>query len=76
MIHIRDEETDRIVRDLALRLGVSITEAVKIACTATLNANRDQGSLWDRTADLRGQIAQFPSTGETADKKFYDDLND
>lgn len=74
MIHIRDEETDRIVRDLAQHLGVSITEAVRIACAAALS--RDQGSLWDRTADLREKVSQFPSTGEPADKKFFDDLND
>lgn len=76
MIHIRDDETDRIVRDLAQRLGVSITEVVKLACTAALSAANQQGSLWDRTADLRGGIGQFPSTGKPADKQFFDDLND
>jgi len=74
MIHIRDEETDRIVRDLALRLGISITEAVKVACTAALTASRNLESLWIRTADLRDAVRQFPLSGEVADKKFFDDL--
>lgn len=73
MIHIRDEETDRIVRDLARRLGVSITEAVKIGCTIALSTAR-QGLLWDRTADLRRQISEFPQSGKVADKKYFDDL--
>jgi hypothetical protein len=33
MLHIRDKETSRIVRKLAARKGITLTEAVKLAAS-------------------------------------------
>jgi antitoxin VapB len=74
VLHVRDAKTDALVRELARRRGVSITEAVREAVEDALSREEASMSLWERTADIRMRIANYPSTGETADKAFYDGL--
>ncbi|MEX0407220.1 type II toxin-antitoxin system VapB family antitoxin [Aquibium sp. LZ166] len=74
ILHVRDAETDALVRELARRRGISITDAVREAVEEALSREEAPSSLWDRTADIRERIASYPSTGETADKVFYDTL--
>jgi antitoxin VapB len=31
--------------------------------------------LWERTADIRAEIASWPATGLKADKAFFDELS-
>lgn len=75
VLHVRDEETDRLVRKLAQKRGVTITEAVRDAVTEALAAEDHVQSLWERTASVRGRLAATPKTGLVADKQFYDDLS-
>jgi antitoxin VapB len=72
--HIRDAETDTVVRELAARRGIGITEAVREAVKEALAKDEQSLSLWERTADIRERIARYPDTGEKADKAFFDDL--
>lgn len=72
--HVRDEETDTLVRELARKRGCGLTEAVKLAVSAELK--RDEPSLRDKLRALQDEIASYPSTGLGADKTFYDWLND
>ena len=72
--HIRDPETDRLVRRLAKQKGVGITEAVREAAENELERESHKLSLWDRTADIRARIASYPDTGLKADKAFFDEL--
>lgn len=72
--HIRDPETDALVRLLAKRKGVGITEAVREAAERELAREGEKLSLWERTADLRAEVASYPKTGLKADKAFFDDM--
>lgn len=72
--HIRDPETDALVRELARRRGVGLTEAVREAVRRELEREGKKPSLWERTADIRAEIASWPDTGLKADKAFFDSL--
>jgi antitoxin VapB len=74
-LHIRDEETDRLVRTLAQRKRIPLTEAVKLAVGNELRREDEKLSLWERLKPLRDRIAESPSTGLEADKAFYDELS-
>ena len=74
--HVRDPKTDAVVRELAKRKGVGITEAILEAAQRELEREEKKLSLWDRTADLRAEVASWPKTGLEADKAFFDSLSD
>lgn len=71
-LHIRDPETDRLVRDLAEIKGIGITEAVKLAVENELR----RAPLRERIRPIQARIKAAGSTGLKADKAFYDSLND
>jgi antitoxin VapB len=74
VIHVKDEETDALVRKLARQRGIGITAAIKEAVQEALVADTPTTSLWERTADLREQLSSYSKTGEVADKKFFDEM--
>jgi antitoxin VapB len=73
--HVRDPKTDELVRKLAKRKGVGLTEAIREAAQHELEREEQKLSLWERTADIRARIASYPDTGLKADKAFYDSLS-
>ncbi|HWT30773.1 MAG TPA: type II toxin-antitoxin system VapB family antitoxin [Propylenella sp.] len=73
--HVRDPETNALVRELARRKGVGITDAIREAARNELERENQKLSLWERTADLRAEIASWPKTGLKADKAFFDSLS-
>jgi len=76
IIHVRDADTDELVRKLARSRGISITEAIREAVEQALESDeRSRIPLWDRMSDLRAKIESYPLTGERADKAFYDSLS-
>jgi antitoxin VapB len=75
-IHVRDPKTDELIRRLAKRRGIGITDAIREAVENELEREEKKLSLWERTADLRAEIASWPKTGLKADKAFYDSLSD
>ncbi|WP_375454093.1 type II toxin-antitoxin system VapB family antitoxin [uncultured Methylobacterium sp.] len=75
-LHIRDAEADRLVRALAERKGIALTEAIKLAVRNELRREEDKPSLWERLKPLHERVAARPATGLVADKAFYDSLND
>ncbi len=75
-LHIRDAETDRLVRTLADRKGIALTEAVTLAVRNELRKIDEAPSLWERLKPLHDRVAAWPSTGLEADKAFFDSLND
>ncbi len=75
VLHVRDETTDELVRRLAQRRGISLTEAVREAVAEALATDERKASLWERTADIRAKVAAMPPTGFTADKAFFDSLS-
>lgn len=75
-LHIRDAEADRLVRTLAERKGIALTEAIKLAVRNELRREDEKPSLWARLKPLHERVAARPVTGLIADKSFYDSLND
>jgi antitoxin VapB len=73
--HIRDKETDALVRLVAKCEGVGLTEAVKRAARARLAGLHPRRPLHQRIREIVEPLQAFPETGLKADKKFYDDLS-
>ncbi|MGO4124630.1 type II toxin-antitoxin system VapB family antitoxin [Inquilinus sp. YAF38] len=75
-LSIRDELTDRLVRKLAKRKGLGLTEAVRLAVENELRREDEAVPLRERLRPLQHRIAARPATGLEADKAFYDELSD
>jgi antitoxin VapB len=73
--HIRDLETDTMVRELARKHGIGLTEAVRLAVRRELEREARAVPLRERIASLRREVMQRPGTGLEADKAFFDDLS-
>jgi len=73
--HVRDDETDKLVRALARRKGIGLTEAVKLAVRNELANEEDRPPLRERLRAIAREIAALPDTGLKADKAFYDELS-
>ena len=74
--HIRDTQTDTLVRRLAIQKGVSLTEAVKIAASNELQRIEEQKRpLHERIAAIQKRALALLPTGEVADKAFFDELS-
>lgn len=71
--HVRDPETDALVRELARQKGVGITEAVKLAVDAELR--REAAPLRERIRAIQDEVRSWPRTGLNADKAFFDELS-
>jgi antitoxin VapB len=78
--HIRDPQTDRVVRELAAARGVTLTEAVRSACDEALRNVARPLSKDERHARMRAvreKLAQLPRNENVViDKAFFDALND
>jgi len=73
--HVRDEETDAMVRQLARVKGLGLTEAIKRAVRRELSLESDAIPLRQRVAALRAELNAWPKTGLEADKAFFDALS-
>ena len=79
--HIRDPETDRIVRDLASKTGATLTDAVREAAAEKLARversleRADKRPLREQIRDIQERVAARSKTGLKADKAFFDWLS-
>jgi antitoxin VapB len=74
--HIRDEATDKAVRELAAQTGLSLTDAVRLAAENELRRRRQaKQPLAERVRAIQSRALAFKPTGLRADKAFYDDLS-
>jgi antitoxin VapB len=74
-IHIRDSRADRLVRELARKRGIGLTEAIAQAVAAELAREESKLSLAERLKPLQDEVASRPDTGLKADKAFFDWLS-
>ena len=74
-IHIRDQTTDALVRALARRRCVSLTEAVRVADSAELQRDEKSASFMERIREIQDEVARWPDSGLKADKAFFDELS-
>ena len=61
--HIRDEATDRAVRALSRKLGIGLTETVKMAVENELKRRANEMSLRERIKPLQAQIGLGKANG-------------
>ena len=73
--HVRDPETDTLVRELARRRGVGLTEAIKQVVGAELKREPAGSDYLAKVRAIQDRIAQRGRTGLVADKAFFDDLS-
>ena len=71
-LHIRDNAATEAVRSLAARRRLTLTEAVRIACEEALERDARARPVRERVAPILAQLDALPSTGEKADKAFFD----
>lgn len=74
--HVRDKETDTLVRELARKRGVGLTEAVKQAVRTELDRKEDEVAR--KLAAMKAisdEVASWPRTGLKANKAFFDELS-
>ena len=74
--HIRDFETDRLVRELARKKRSGLTETVREAVRRELNEVNKRLPLAERIKGIQDDFAAFAKTGLKADKPFYDWLSE
>jgi antitoxin VapB len=78
--HVRDPETDRIVRELAAVRSASLTDTIKEACRQALDETRkdsERERLDARMTAVRERLARLPKDESVViDKAFFDALND
>ena len=72
--HVRDPKTDALVRELARKRGVGLTEAIRDAVDAELR-RVESDTMLDKVHALQAEIAKRPRSGLKADKAFFDWLS-
>ena len=73
--HVRDQETDALVRELALKRGIGLTEAIRVAVQNELRRVEWETPKLQRMRALQEEVAKWPDSGLKADKAFYDWLS-
>ena len=77
--HVRDERTDALVRQMARKRGIGITEVIREvfeeAAEAEARTEAPEKTLKERLAPLLDRLDRLPRTGLKADKAFFDDLS-
>lgn len=74
-INIRDPETATLVRELASRRGVGLTEAVRSAVKGELARLNREPPFLERIEEIQRKVMSYPDTGRKADKAFFDELS-
>ena len=74
--HIRDPDTDTLVRELARERGCGLTDAVKLAVENELKRGGDEvEQRLRRMRAISEEFARLPDSGLKADKAFFDWLS-
>lgn len=73
--HIRDEATDALVRQLAAKRGVGLTQAINLAVQHELERLELQVPLPARIAAIRRRVAPRVVQTTQTDKEFFDALS-
>ena len=71
-LHIKDKAATEAVRRLARVRGLTLTEAVRVACEEALARDDRSRPVAERLQDIHQRLRSFPSTGLKADKAFFD----
>ena len=74
--HVRDKETDTVVREVARLRGEGLTETIRAVFGEELKRRKAEVPLQERIRRIQEKVLSYPPTGLEADKAFYDSLND
>lgn len=79
VIHVKDADTDELVRRLAVTRGIGITSAIREAVEEALlrDSKNKTGSESDTDEKIRTMLERWdrlPNSDVKIDKKFFDDL--
>lgn len=80
VLHVKDVETDALVRRLAEGRGIGITEAIKEAVNEALETDRlhaarnNRSTLQERLRPLFSRLDRLPRPSVPLDKAFFDGL--
>ena len=74
-LYIRDDATAELVAQLAKQRGITKQDAVRIAVKAELERTAQAVPLRERLEALWRENPLPPSTGQVADKEFFDELS-
>ncbi|MDA0369212.1 MAG: type II toxin-antitoxin system VapB family antitoxin [Proteobacteria bacterium] len=80
-LNIKDEETDRLARELAARSGKSITRAVKDALRAALTSgqpdrSKNRDDMLAAITRLQDRIAAMPRRTDKSVQEIMDEMYD
>ena len=73
--HVKDRDTDAVVRRLAQMTGKGLTDTIREACEHEIKRLRGEKPLMTRIQPLIDQLNARRRTGQKADKKFFDELS-
>ncbi|MEO6716215.1 MAG: type II toxin-antitoxin system VapB family antitoxin [Novosphingobium sp.] len=73
--HVRDAETDTLVRQLAARQHIGLTDAIKTAVQNELKRLDETVPLEERIVVLSREIMARAVPTEQTDKEFFDELS-
>lgn len=73
---VRDEATDRAVRQLAQIKKKGLTDTIREAVEGELQRIGETLPLAERIGAAGERYRRLPPSGQKADKAFYDNLND
>jgi antitoxin VapB len=74
-LNIRSEEVNRLAKELASLTQTNKTEAVKLALQNELRRRDDAVPLRDRLRPIQDRVLSRSTTGQEADKAFYDEIS-
>ena len=74
-LNIRSRKVNELAGELAAKLHVTKTEAVRIALENELRRSEDKVPLQEKIKQLQERVAAYPDTGLEADKAFFDELS-
>ena len=80
VLHVKDVETDALVRRLAEERGIGITDAIKEAVREAIEADRSRtarnnhSAIEERLKPLFGRLDRLPRSSLRTEKAFFDEL--
>lgn len=74
--HVRDRETDTVVREVARMRGEGLTETIRAVFGEELARRKAETPFEEKLRRIQQKVLSHPPTGLEADKTFYDSLND
>lgn len=74
-ISIKNDEVEKLARQLATKHGKGLTEIVHDALLEKAARDEAEPTLWEKLAPLRAKLAAMPDSGLPADRAFYDEIN-